>query len=487
MSKLIKDCVSDLCRTLGLTVEERDRAVYNLRRIKKDFNIREVQLAYIFREYADDIQDAVRDNEYADLYEQIKILVNFPPGVSQESLNPDDPKNASRLTAHTSETGPAYKPTRSELETSSASTDRMLSDMSRLPDVVRFRRYLPGRELLSSVDGIDFVRSPLTTLLNAEQLRQLDLSPMDRTWRLCPLNVSRAYEYLLVVPGKVDSPIPISHDPADLLQLRDWGSRLGFEVVDGSDSYISSWVGCRYQIDCESEASRKRSRARRLFGFGTFPGQGLNTYRGLTAAVIPNPFGFRGTILGEGLQIASDLAQYWSIPADNALTWLVTGEFPDYGPMQTVMSAMPLFYEDSKYSHSAYTRIHVNAAPWMSADSVARQFREAQELVYNGMLPDNKVSVKEKRLRQSGEHTMRIYNFVMSLNRVSGRKLEPWQALCRRYNADCGTAFTVSNFKMMFARAGRRIDATFLPRHERLTSMMEYRISHRREPATDGG
>lgn len=461
----------------------------------------------------------IPDVEYARLYKALEAEASKSLGIAKIAIELYNSGGGRGTVGHSRKAAPSrysenekastrsrivnLQPSDYEREAARAVLTQIISTMDNLPDVLAFRRRLPFGKVLSTDAGIEFTRSPLTTLFDYATLNAIGASATDTNYaiRVIPSDHFYRYEIALVKMSEFDEPIDsetraiyeltksvcVQHDAGDLLLLMEWSTHAGYQVVQGAYEVRSAIAGTRFQAERDySEAGYdRRQRARRLFNFGSFGDEEGWHYSPFDMAVV-QPFGFRNTVMGEALQIASDLAQTWHIPADNALTWLLTGNISFSTPVVARMSAVPI-YENGKYVYSAYEGLTITAMPWVAPETIERQYKEAQRVVYAPVAGED-----SKRLRTPSIETMRIYNFAHPLRSPKTGKPMDWSTIeadyIERYKSEAHapTKRAGSGFSQQYSRAVDLLKERLLPYHAHATRNMQWRVKrHEDELSTN--
>lgn len=406
-----------------------------------------------------------------------------------------------------------------------------------LPDVNDFRRRLPGGNVLGCDASYHYFRnSPLTVLFSFDELIHLGFESTDRDFELRPISNRSRYRYSI---RRTDPNVCVSvdRDPGDLLQIK-WGPvALGTGTVEGALTNGSSvGLGRRFSESPRETWYDPWRRSRQLFNLPTFnlpviPGsEDDQWYYAQDVRDCPNVFGFRGTIMGQALQIASDISAAFHIQVDDALAFLLCGRVPPVKPAEARMAFRPILNRDGEYRYSALISVIADAHPWTSSDGVIKELKQVLDPILTVSAASSKTTIKTitdvpvgtslyglygtkdnisqtttvkqasfsdgtytltitklpastaagdkfsysttQRIRLPDVDTMKIYLFVEE--QAPGQTRRHWKRLAANFNTKHGTKYNGSAFQQKYDAGRKKIENTLLPKNERATRNMEF-------------
>jgi hypothetical protein len=474
-----------------------------LEELRISLELTPAELRAVAEEYSDAIDDADGDPEnFEDLCDEVRKTVNV-----SRALN-----TRGRRSVHESDVQEvAYKSSPAEDEASRVYWDRMLRSMAALPDVVQFRHQLPNGKLLPRHDAYLFVWSPLAALFSQEALDALGVTPLEPKVFIKPIGNYTSYRYEVLIPRLGQLTLCVHHDPGDLLRIGTWVARPNTTIVEGADEPQSTWVGHRSVIAREDNSIIRWHRSRRLFNFPAMDG-----WHAPSAETHFPPFAFRGTVMGEALQIASDIAQTWHLPPDDILHWLLTDDLRVEPPLRTQVTSVPVF-GDGGLDFAAWSIVSITALPWVSSNRIERHFREVQDFIYaqpsstqkaqnamsdgqsdEGDAEDSDASgndqsaasaadatktknkSRRRRFRLPDDDTLKVYGYV--LNERAKQDGLSWGQLAQGFEKQGNDHYSESAFQQKFNRGRTTALTLLLPIHEQASGNMRWREKRYLQP-----
>lgn len=406
----------------------------------------------------------------------------------------------------------------------------LLNDqLSKLPDVRDFRSRLPGGIVMTTGAMHLFRCSPLTVLFSFDELETLGFQATDRDFRIKPIKNRWLYRYAIRRSGP-PAYVCVEHSPGDLLQIK-WGPySAGGGHVEGAMTHDAGiGLGRRFSGPPHEFRSASPHRSRRLFDLLQMPGdkrdrwyEAHDIHDGLHVS------GFRGTIMGQALQIASDISISFHITVDDALTFLLCGSTPPIRPALGRIISRPVLDESGKFQYSASVSVVVDAHPWASMEGVIKDVKEAVTPRFTASATGSTTTIrtatdipigtslycqwgtrenvgkttkvtgstyssgkytltvdplpastarddeftysKTQRTRLPDVDTMRTYLFVEE--HAPGPAPRQWEGLVRSFNMEYGTKYKLRTFQQNYNRCREKIEETLLPRNDWATKMM---------------
>jgi len=355
---------------------------------------------------------------------------------------------------------PTYVASPEETAAGEALSAFFQQQLNELPKVKKFRSRLPNGKPLSVQDAHLFYRSPLTTLFSFDDIATMGVAATDREWRVMDIPHLSAYRYVMKI-GKPTLFICVWRDPSALLQVYPYATD-GF-VSGAVHNFTSRWDVIAPSK--EDEDIERLARNRRLFNIGFFDGRSLPV-SGDSFESFGDPFGFKGSAMGDALQITWEISRSYGMPVHRALDFLVQDSAPLPQPITSSLITRPIYDANGNVDYAAYAGIKITAQAWISPKSVENHYREFQELIFS---PDsrqrtsdnsqgnlNRVSAtKQTRRRARRDDTMTVVKFVME-EREQDASLT-WPRLANMYHSQTGISIAHATMQKRYSRGIKSI------------------------------
>lgn len=340
-----------------------------------------------------------------------------------------------------------YSPPENEDAIHSTITNYYRKEIGKLPEVKAFRnRLLIG---LMPADWMpdsyhEFLQIDLIRLVDFKTLNSLNINLIEHKWKIIADKDPAIFHYeVLLLDGKR---IAVQHD-RDSVVMMQYDAMPDYWRVVGS-GIDSSRQNLRFRKKLNASAG-KQIAIKNTFCLDGAASSG--------AEIFPT---FRNTIAGETLQLAVELARDYTLPLEDMLSLLITGDIPKSRPIRAQLSNRPVYRLDGEPDYYAHGPITMEIEPWVPRNSVASYYEELQKFIFvhGPYLPSKK--------------KLNLFNFVEERKEVLPSRQSGWGTLLNLWLSESGNLFSSrENFRLAY----QRIRSKLLPENRHASAILLHR------------
>ena len=340
-----------------------------------------------------------------------------------------------------------YSPSENEDAVHSTITNYYRKEIGKLPEVKAFRNRLsiglmPADWMPDSYH--DFLQIDLIRLVDFRTLNSLNINLIEHNWKVIADKDPSVFHYeVLLLDGKR---ISVQHDRGSVLMMQ-YDAMPGYWRVVGS-GIDSSRQNLRFRKRLNASAGRQIATKNNFC---------LDGAASFGAEIFPT---FRNTIAGETLQLAVELARDYTLPLEDMLSLLITGNVPKSRPIRAQLSNRPVYRLDGEPDYYAHGPITMEIEPWVPRNSVASYYEELQKVIFGhgAYLPS-----KDK---------LKLFSFVEERKEVLPPRQSGWGTLINLWRIENGNLFSS---RENFSLAYQRIRSKLLPENRHASAILLHR------------